>query len=74
MLVSELKRKVARHEYDVDCRAVAEAFIVRHARCSQPFNVASPWASLSAMPAGPRITRPIGRAPGSPGGPQASSS
>ena len=73
MLVKELKARVARSEYDVDCRAVAEALLARQARCSNPFSLLSPWPALSEIPAGPRITRPTG-ANGSPGGPQASSS
>ena len=46
MLVKELKERVARHAYDVDCRAVAEAFLARHARCSNPLSDTSPWATV----------------------------
>ena len=70
MLVKELKARVAREEYDVDCRAVAEAILLRHARCSQPLSLAPP---LNVIPAGPRFTRPTGR-PDSPAPPDASSS
>ena len=73
MLVKELKDRVARREYDVDCRAVAEALLARHAPCSNPRSATSPWASLSAIPAGPRITRPTD-ANGRSLGPDASSS
>ena len=75
MVVKELKDRIAREEYAVDCRAVAEALLARHARCSNPLSGTSPWASLNTMPAGPRITRPTGTngIPGS-AGPQASSS
>ncbi len=60
MLVEELKDRVARHEYVVDCRAVAEAMLARQARCSYPLSLTSPRASLNTTPDGPRITRPIG--------------
>jgi len=73
MLVKELKDRVSRSEYDVDCRAVAEALIARQARCSNPLSLAGPSGPLNVMPAGPRFTRPTGE-PGSPAGPDASSS
>jgi hypothetical protein len=76
MLVRELKERVAREEYAVDCRAVAEAILSRQARCSNPLSLASPWGPLNVTPAGwpgPRFTRPTTK-PDSPAGPDASSS
>ena len=73
MLVKELKDRVARAEYDVDCRAVAEALIARQARCSYPLSLTAPWGPLNVTPAGPRFTRPT-TDPGNPSGPAASSS
>ena len=73
MLVRELKDRVARDQYEIDCRAVAEALISRQARCSNPLSSTWPRASLSVIPAGPRITRPTG-VNGRLAGPDASSS
>ena len=73
MLVKELKERVAREAYDVDCRAVAEALLARQARCSNPLSLDAPWGPLNVIPAGLRFTRPTDD-PGSPSGPEASSS
>ena len=73
MLVNELKARVAREEYEVDCRAVAEALLVRHARCSHPFSVTTPSGPVKVTPAGPRFTRPTAN-PDSSSPPDASSS
>ena len=73
MLVKELKARVAREEYDVDCRAVAEALLMRHARCSNPLSPTSPFGPLNVSAAGPRFTRPTGN-PDSGSPPDASSS
>jgi hypothetical protein len=73
MLVHELKERVARSAYVVDCGAVADALLARQARCSNPLSVTSPWDDLSEMPAGPRITRPTGSS-GRSAGPDAKSS
>lgn len=75
MLVHDLKARVARHEYDVNCHAVAEALLARHRRCSNPASVRSPRASASVTPATPPDTIPTWLTDGSaPGGPHTSSS
>jgi hypothetical protein len=74
MLVKNLKSRVERHEYRIDPQAVAEALLVRHARCWYPASVVSPWAPSSASPAGPFVTRPIRVTDARPGGPHTRSS
>ena len=73
MMVRELKDRVAGGRYDVNCDAVAAAFIARQVRCSNPTADCSPWDVESLIPAGPRITRPTGTN-GNPDGPQAHNS
>ena len=76
MMVRELKERVARGRYDVDCDAVAAAFLARQSRWPNPLSVCSPVELDSLIPAGPRITRPTGSRPGmsDPAGPDAQSS
>ena len=74
MLMQELRDRVARQEYDVDCGLVAEAFLARHSVCWNPSGVRAPVMSLSSIPGVPARTRPTGRRPGRSGGPQAHSS
>ena len=74
MMVQDLKTRVARAEYHVDCRAVAEAFLARHSRCWKPASLRSPRPSVSTSSEGPRTIRPTRDSDGSSAGPQASSS
>ncbi len=64
MMVKELKERVARGRYAVDCDAVATAFLARQTRCSNPLTAASPDELDHLIPAGPRITRPTGSSRG----------
>lgn len=69
--LSMLSAQIARGEYRVDARAVADAilrrvFMVEEARrdqneCSYP--ASSPSESANTMPAGPSMTRPIQASP-----------
>ena len=72
--MTDLKNRVARDEYDIDCGLVAEAFLARHSVCWNPAGVRTPVMSLSSIPGVPARTRPTGSRPGRPGGPQAHSS
>jgi hypothetical protein len=74
MIVRELKERVALGRYDVDCDAVAAAFLARQRRCENPLTVCSPVELERVIPAGPRITRPTGSSPVMPGGDDAASS
>jgi hypothetical protein len=73
MIVRDLKERVADGRYDVDCDAVAAAFLARQTRCVNALTASSPDELDSLKPAGPRITRPTGVS-ASPGGPEAHSS
>ena len=59
MIMNELKQRVERREYQVDCDAVAEAFIARQTRCWYPASDRSPVRSRSTSPSGPSTTRPM---------------
>ena len=72
MLVNELKGRVERREYSVDCRAVAEAFIAQTG-CWYPTTERVPVRSRMTRPGSPMATRPT-RMNGSAGGPAAHSS
>ncbi len=74
MIVNELKQRVERREYQVDCGAVAEAFIARQTRCWYPATDRSPVRSRSASPGGPSTTRPMRVTDLRVSGPQAQSS
>ena len=74
MIVNDLKKRVSRDEYTVDCTAVAEAFLARHSRCSNPDSERSPLRSRSTSPAGPSVTTPTMRIKGRFSGPHAASS
>ena len=74
MIVNELKTKVRHRAYEIDCNAVAEAFLARQTRCWYPASLRGPDASASTSPAGPSTTRPNTDSPGRPAGPQAHSS
>lgn len=74
MIVNELKQRVERREYQVDCRAVAEAFIANQKRCWYPATERLPVRSRSLRPAGPSTTRPNGSSDGRLSGPHAHSS
>ncbi len=71
--MQDLKRRVQRQEYAVDCGLVAEAFLARHSSCWNPATVRTPVLSVSVRPGVPSRTRPTGTA-GRLGGPQAHSS
>lgn len=60
MRVTELKQRVQRREYAVDCRAVAEALIARQMRCWNPSSARGPVRSHSTSPGSPSATRPTG--------------
>lgn len=72
MLVADLKRRLERHEYRVDCDAVAEAFLARHSRWEKPLS--GPRPSGNRTEELPEFTRPTGVVAGSDAGPQTSSS
>ena len=74
MIMNDLKQQVQRSAYQVDCGAVAEAFIARHRRCWYPATDRTPDRSRSTSPGSPSTTRPNGRSEGMPAGPQAQSS
>ena len=74
MLLDDLKDRVARRAYAVDPHAVAEAFLARHRRCSNPASDRSPDASRSATPGRPPDTVPTAWVDGSDAGPHTSSS
>ena len=74
MKMNEIKQRIQRREYDVDCGAVAEAFLARQKRCWYPATDRSPVRSRSTRPGGPSTTRPNGRSDGNPSGPHAHSS
>lgn len=73
MLVIDLKSRVERQEYAVDCSLVAEAFLARHSVCWNASRVRTPVLSVSTRPGVPARTRPTGRN-GRPAGPQEQSS
>lgn len=73
MLASDLKSRLERHEYRVDCHAVAEAFLARHSRCWNPLSARPPRPSGKTTSLGPSVTVPIRLVDGI-GGPQTSSS
>jgi len=72
MLVEDLKSRVERHEYRVDCDAVAQAFLARHSRWRNPLS--GPRPSGNRTDGGPESTRPTGVVPGNGAGEQTSSS
>ena len=59
--MNDLKRRVARSDYAIDCGAVAEAFLAAHNRCWYPVSRRSPAASEVDRPGGPSMMRPITR-------------
>ena len=63
MLVDDLKSRVERHQYRVDCDAVAQAFLARHSRWRNP--VSGPRPSANRTEALPEFTRPMGVVPAS---------
>ena len=74
MLAPDLKSRVERHQYCVDCHAVAEAFLARHSRCWNPVSVRPPRPSGKTTSPAPAVTDPTRRTDGIPGGPQINSS
>ena len=74
MKVNELKQQVQHRQYEVDCGAVAEAFLARHTPCWYPAIDTGPVRSRSTRPGGPGTTRPNARSDGRSGGPHAQSS
>ena len=74
MIVNELKMRVQRRDYQVDCGAVAEAFLARQTRCWYPATDRAPLRSRSSSPAGPSTTRPKNPFKGMPAGPHTHSS
>ena len=59
MIVNDLKSRVERRQYHVDCAAVAEAFLARQTECWNPDSDRSPDRSRRASPGGPSTTRPM---------------
>ena len=74
MIVNELKSRVERRQYHVDCAAVAEAFLARQTECWNPDRDRSPDRSWRASPGGPPVTRPMRVTDLRVSGPQAHSS
>lgn len=74
MIMNDLKQQVQRSAYQVDCGAVAEAFIARQRRCWYPATDRMPEPSRSTSAGSPSTTRPNGRSAGMPAGPHAQSS
>ena len=74
MVVQDLKMRVARAEYEVDCRAVAEAFLARHSRCWNPAIRRVPRPSASTRSGVPPVTRPTTDVEAEGSGPHTSSS
>ena len=74
MVVQDLKMRVARAEYEVDCRAVAEAFIARHSRCWKPAIRRVPRPPASTSSGAPPLIRPTTDVEGEGSGPHTSSS
>jgi len=74
MNVNELRQKVQHRQYEIDCGAVAEAFLARHTECWYPAIDRGPVRSRSTRPGGPATTRPNARSDGRSAGPHAQSS